>query len=390
MISRQILGLSCFVVVISTSFACGQGGNADAPSEDMAVVQVNVLDLPYLQQNVGRVASLTAQGDEIFVLDKLQNQLHRLSSSGGTTLLRSGQGPGEIGEGGMGTVTSYSGDSLLVYDGGNQRVFVFHPEAPVAGRVVDMGPGWSPGPDDTFAALDDGRILQFAIGSEEWNGVILRDQEGAVLDTVLALAYQRPPAVVEGVPVVRILPNQVVWTMGDDENIIVGTSDGRQLHRVDPNESSYESLNAAIPRAEVSAGLREDMEAFWAERAAMEDMPENLISMIELITPDSLPLVSGVIPLPDEAVLVQGPPSEGQMRLEDLTQSVLIGAGGTDWTAIGRDGQVLGQARLSHRFVPIQIEEDSLLGVTPGGLLGVQIARVARADLVAALREMSP
>jgi hypothetical protein len=338
-----------------------------------------------LDHEVSRTSSLLVQGDEVFIFDSYQQTLHRVNSSGGYALLGPGSGPGELGRG-YGAVASYRADSLLVFDPGNRRVSVLHPDAP-PGRTVSLENEWTSTPSDMFLGLDDGRLVEVVTDSREWNGVVLRDPEGAVLDSVLRIPFHAPvPIDDRGEPLLFILPDRIVWGRGNHDRLFLGTTESRWIHSLDFQAGTEDSFEPPLPRTATDAAMRRQMEAVWAERQSLSDVPQNLVDRIQLVVPDSLPLVSGIIPLPGDLLLLQGPPEE--LELDDVLQGGRFAVGGTLWTAVDSDGRVLGRLSLAGGFRPFQVGDEAVFGLTPGGTLGVQVARVELADLEAAVQEM--
>jgi len=377
--------VSALIVVIGLSsglLACSGDARqeADGSQERVALVEVKVLESPYLSAEVGQVTALHLRGDALYVLDGVLRVIHQVKVSeegdgAGDIFLRNGQGPTEVSSA-YGSVAAYRGDSMLVADPAARRLLVVAPDRST--RVVPLEGDWAPRPGSSFFPLPSGDVLEVVAGGTAWTGVVHRAAGGQVLDTLVTLPFQAPPAVVDGQPVFRILPPGVIQVPHEGRGLLLGVGAEQTLVWIDAKTLEVRQLDVDLPRRAPDAGMNAAMSALWQERSTLSDIPLNLRSRIRPILPDSLSVYTGLIRMEDR-FLVQGPPSE--LTLDDLTGGAQWGTGGVDWWVLGAAGDVEARFRTDRRFRPLAVRGDTVVGVIPGGVSGARPAILELAEV---------
>lgn len=376
-----VTGLSCGLLACADDTRIDPGGI----EEGVAAVQLKVLESPYLSAEVGQVTALHLNGDVLYVLDGLLRVVHEVEADeegggAGAILLGNGQGPAEVSSA-FGSVAAYRGDSMLVADPAARRLLVVAPDRST--RVIPLEGDWTPRPGGSFVPLPSGDVLEVVAGGTAWTGVVHRGAGGEVVDTLLTLPFQAPPAVVDGQPVFRILPPAVVHVPHEGTGLLLGVGAERALVWIDAETLEVQQLEMDLPRRAPDASMNAAMSALWQERSTLSDIPENLRARILPILPDSLPVYTGLVRMGDR-FLVQGPPSE--LTLEDLTGGAQWGTGGVHWSVLGADGGVEARFRTDQRFRPLSVRGDTVVGVIPGGVPGSRPAILDLAEVRALLR----
>ena len=317
------------------------------------------------------------EGGTVAVLDRQASEVRTYSMDGSfiRRISRRGSGPGEIsGDATLGLVGMGAGHFALP-DAINQTVSVFDAGGDLIAShrwdIVAVIPEWKSTADSRLAVR---------IWSEDREVLAFRSADGAVLDTLAALAARSPFEP----PDMRfpIWPERIVWTAREPGEVVVGWMSEPRVTLYQLGEPAR-TISWVTEDRPLGEGEHEMLLGIIARNRGQTELPPDVRAQLRL--PEELPAIADV-ETSDALILVQRVRAMEAMdrRVTYTLNQGASGFGGPLWDVFTVEGEYLGILDLGAPADVFSIRGDTILGVREDSL-GVQQAFVAR--LPAELRE---
>lgn len=322
----------------------------------------------------------------IYVFDQ-QSRTVRVFDAAGTFVReigRPGSGPGELGIQSVGVLVG-PGDTVFVPDIGQQRVVRFTRDGQDAGTFpIPLTEGVS----IRWVMTPDGMLVQqtraiAAAGQAppEHDYLLLRDRDGAIRDTLLALptgqSFQMQAG---GPPKMRLFEAEPVWALLSDGRTVFGVNSEFSLRVYDGDGQLERIVRRPFHQSPVTEADRSAILLFIREAMNTQGAPpqiaEQFLSTIEFA--DFYPAFASLLGGPDGSIWAQRiqtaedvAAAGGEFSVQDI--------GGPIWDIFDAEGRYLGELELPARFTPHKILGDGIWGVWRDEL-DVQHVRRLRLD----------
>lgn len=345
-------------IVESAGPAWGDGEGWRVDQRPLLEVGMEEGEEPYL---FSRVTGAVRMGDgRIAVADRGAKQV-RLFDAAGRHLLsmgREGSGPGEFGS--LDRLVLGPGDTLLAYDGMQNRVTVLAPE----GRFVRVAAMPTTGGAPLWYAgrFDDGTLLltrpatlrpDARPGLRRDTLTYLRTNVGTErLDSIAALPGSESLVVAQGAGSATyrraLTVDPTALTSGD--SLFFATGEGFAVEVMGADGRLRRRVRAAVPMREVTAEDRAGFHDGMLERARGPARARVEAMLTEMPFPRALPAV--------DRLMVD---AEGNLWTSEFQRPGE--SGGERWNVIDRSGRWLGAVAMPDGFRASQVGRDFVLGV---------------------------
>ena len=318
----------------------------------------------------GQVLGIDADEEgRIYVLDQQAQEVRVFGADGAYlhTIGRAGSGPGEIGPGAMALLFG-RGDTLLVVEGGLMRVSRFLADGTAVGSFPIP---FTDGIPLRWDRLPDGRIVQQArtirlpgqSEEPEQNRLLIREGDGAIVDTLFELPLGESMDFSGGMPRFRIFETEPIWTLLDDGRLVTALSTDYRLELRTPDGRLERVVTKPFTRRPVTEADREAFLAFFEETLRNSGAPPGAWQMMQqnISFADTYTAFANLMAGPGGTILVQHVQSADQISAGGTVDVQDLGA--PNWDVFNAEGRYLGVLAFPARFNLIKIRGDHAYGV---------------------------
>jgi hypothetical protein len=319
-------------------------------------LRIGALDGPPEYQ-FGRISGLQVLSDgRIVVVDAMAHNVRFFSPDGKhiRTVLRKGQGPGELGSGGQNWSLKGAGDTVLVSDGGAGRVHVLAPDGTYL-ETFSLLPkdgydgGYWAGSSRTgrLTSLHSPILQSDGTRADTLDIVLERDVHGGIVDTLARLPSRY--SFYSGRPgTYRRYYNAAWWHRPWGEGHVIARTDRYRFLWYGPNGALSRMVSLA---REPLAMTDEDRAAFmarWEEYLWEHNVPADRWAEIKsrIGFSDTYPPYRTFGPGPAGTLLVRRVRPMRDLSAEELTDidvhQVYVPPGSSEWDVFDRQGRYLG------------------------------------------------
>ncbi|GMV06841.1 MAG: hypothetical protein AMXMBFR53_31160 [Gemmatimonadota bacterium] len=276
----------------------------------------------------GGVVFLDGQALELRAFDSEGRPLYRVG--------REGRGPEEWSRHLAGLVV-LPGDTVVVADPGNAKLALVGPEGGLSRTYRFATPYYG----RNWRLVNDTLLLYDTRTRPETLRLL---RLGQADPTVLySFPYEAAPVSRGQTPLAPLLSTEGRWTaVGGVLVTAVSTAPVLQTMSISAGHQRAGLIKLPREAGRVSASDRRRLEALWRERLPMGRIPRSMWDQIELVYPDSLPIMGQLAAGPNETVWVQRPAAVSEMSPSDLMGPPLGGVGSEVWDVYSLTGAYVG------------------------------------------------